>query len=714
MDNFNMDNLGNEELPIFEGSDGLNKNKSVEEQIASVKEELEIIKENISRMEKNLETNAYYKSSAGAADYEILSDSIVTMQDAAEDLQNELHELITNALEKGEIKGDLESILKNPYREENFKIGRVGINGHYAVFSDSERFGKQAIVYENTDRNKCVDYIEQRQPAMKPTYYVIENLHDFAQGINQNIVYGTFEECLQLYQQYSALEECQEKYNKMCGIQEDISATKTTVVLGVKTGKNDQDIILNMKGHPFFQDLQGHPVFNEAVLKSEHGTNKYILDDLSVIRTQIEDTQGKEISIFRAQTEDICAKADYKDDYLFVEYSGAVQAVQCRKETVSMISILENAEKEYLDLKDKYLNSDLDIQYADVQTEEKKVEELKDICAEKLVKAVEKDIFRLGELTQAGARKLLEPEFREQLKTALIQNKDIVSLNAAYINHIFVPCTGYQNRPEITQKFFDKMIYQRDKTILKYEILDEKKEREILKDIVKNGDKEKAFMYIEAKAEEESTIAAYHQRGTFEIEMEKHLDFENCYFSGIKLEGTFEGVDFSDCYFYNCKIENAEFKDCNFKNATLSNMEGKNVSFQNTDFEKADLWFARFENTQFKDVNFSEGNWRSISTVRDTVSFENCDFTMTNMNSVYIQGSKIIGEMKNINTISVTMGGATGQEIKKHERMIKETLGSGNARGKQIGKKENLGNKRASGATASRKSETRRQRGKSR
>lgn len=221
-------------------------------------------------------------------------------------------------------------------------------------------------------------------------------------------------------------------------------------------------------------------------------------------------------------------------------------------------------------------------------------------------------------------------------------------------------------------------------------------------------------MYIEAKAKEESTIAAYHQRGTFAIEMEKHLDFENCYFSGIKLEGTFEGVDFSDCYFYNCKIENAEFKDCNFKNATLSNMEGKNVSFQNTDFEKADLWFARFENTQFKDVNFSEGNWRSISTVRDTVSFENCNFTMTDMNSVYIQGSKIIGEMKNTNTISVTMGGATNRELQKHERMIKETLGSSNVRGKLPGKKEALGSERASGVTASRKPETRRRRGKSR
>lgn len=234
-----------------------------------------------------------------------------------------------------------------------------------------------------------------------------------------------------------------------------------------------------------------------------------------------------------------------------------------------------------------------------------------------------------------------------------------VGINTVYINMHQVQCTGYQNRPEITQGLLDKMIEQR-----------------------------------------------------LELDMEKHMDFRNCYFSGIKLEGTFEGVNFSDCYFSNCKFENAQFKDCNFKNATFSNVEVRSVSFQNTNFEKADLWFSRFENTQFKDVNFSEGNWKSVSTVKDTVSFENCNFTMTSMNSVYIQGSKISGEMKNIDTISVTLGGATNRELQKHEKMIKETLSSGNARGKEIGKKKTLGSERAS--KASRKPEARRRRGKSR
>ncbi|MDE7423781.1 MAG: pentapeptide repeat-containing protein [Lachnospiraceae bacterium] len=706
---------------LAQGNDDLNK--SVEEQIASMKSELEAMDKSIADLKESLETDEYYKTSAGAADYEVNRGALEGMEDAAEEMRKELNELITNALEKGEIKGDVESFLKNPYREENFKIDRVGIDGHYAVFSDSERFGKQAIVYENTDRNKCVDYIEQRQPAKEPTYYVIENLHDFAQGLNQNIIYSKFETCLQLYQEYSALEECQAQYNKICGIQKDISDGKTTVVLGVTTGGNDQDIIRN------YQDSQVYPIFNEFFVKGEHATNKYILDDLQVIKTQIENIQGKEIFVNTAM----------KDDYFFEGYSNGNE--RQRKETIDMISVLENAEKECAIVEEEYWNGDLDSDYAKVMLEKQKVEELAGICADKLVNAVEKDVSRSEELTLAGARKLLEPEFRDKLKTALNNDKDVVSINAVYINRHQVQCTGYQNRPEITQKLLDKMIYQRDESILKYEILDDKKEKEILKEIVENKDRKKALMYMEAKAKEESTMEEYIQIGsgpdtldpdTIEaylqsrrlelVDMEKFMDFHNCYFSGIKLEGTFEGVNFSDCYFSNCKFENAEFKECNFKNATFSDVEARSVSFQNTGFEGADLWSSRFENTQFKEVNFSESNWKSISTVTDTVSFENCNFTMTSMNAVYIQGSKISGEMKNIDTISVTLGGATSQEIENHKRMIKDTLGSNNARGKEIGKKEHLGTEgnrkkksdRASATMSSRKPEARRRRGKSR
>lgn len=71
-------------------------NKSIEEQIASMKAELKVTERNISRLKKDLETNEYYKSAAGAADYERVSDSIAAMQDVAEEMRNELREKIKN------------------------------------------------------------------------------------------------------------------------------------------------------------------------------------------------------------------------------------------------------------------------------------------------------------------------------------------------------------------------------------------------------------------------------------------------------------------------------------------------------------------------------------------------------------------------------------------------------------------------------------------
>ena len=85
-------------------------------------------------------------------------------------------------------KLNVEDLVKNPFTEENFVIGK-SMSENYIVLSDSERFGKQAIVYENPDRNKCIDYIEDRKPAKKPSYYVIDNLKDFMDGKSQNILW---------------------------------------------------------------------------------------------------------------------------------------------------------------------------------------------------------------------------------------------------------------------------------------------------------------------------------------------------------------------------------------------------------------------------------------------------------------------------------------------------------------------------------------------
>lgn len=72
--------------------------KSQKEQISFIKETLEVIRNNIFILEKDLETDGYYKSANGAADYERVSDSIIAMKDVAKDLQNELSKIITKKI----------------------------------------------------------------------------------------------------------------------------------------------------------------------------------------------------------------------------------------------------------------------------------------------------------------------------------------------------------------------------------------------------------------------------------------------------------------------------------------------------------------------------------------------------------------------------------------------------------------------------------------
>ena len=100
----------------------------------------------------------------------------------------------------------------------------------------------------------------------------------------------------------------------------------------------------------------------------------------------------------------------------------------------------------------------------------------------------------------------------------------------------------------------------------------------------------------------------------------------------------------------------------------------KSVVFDSVNFEEASMHSILLENGTFKNTNFSYTSWKSVSTSKNTVSFENCDFLLADMNKVYIKGSEIAGEIKNVNTIYVTMGGATDGEVKKHRQDIIDTL----------------------------------------
>lgn len=184
------------------------------------------------------------------------------------------------------------------------------------------------------------------------------------------------------------------------------------------------------------------------------------------------------------------------------------------------------------------------------------------------------------------------------------------------INGVLVPRTGYKGAPEITQEIFDEMIKDAHECLI----------------------------------------------------------FENCYFANVTISGKFENASFENCYFSGCKMEDAEFINVSFKNATIySDMNG--VEFSEVSFEGAGIYDSKWKNVMFEQANFFNSDWKHVSTVQDTVTFKDCNFLLADMNTVFLKGSKVEGKMENVDSIHVTMGGATAAEISNHEDMILQTLG---------------------------------------
>lgn len=484
----------------------------------SLEDQIAFHRDNIDRLKKDLQENGHKYLSG---EYEMTENYIDAIQTVVKELQEELKEEMTEKMNNGlKLEGDLESLLKNPYREENFKIEQTA-SGSYAVRSDSKKFGEQAIVYENMDRHECVNYIEERQPAKEPEYYVIENLHDFVEGKNANITYGTLQDCLQKYSQYmkndmqnSTLN--QEEYNNYI-----------TCTLGVTTGKNDMDLVRCINGTSY--------AATGIITNQEHNTNKYVLDDVKVIMDVLDIQKAMKVE-GNSNKIDYIPLEQLKGKEVFAGYSDNNLA---RKES---------------------LVSNMSIRFSNGQ--------------------IEKALF----------------------------------------NGVELPRTGYKGAPEVTQERFNAML----------------------------------------------------QNGS------KNMNLKGCYISEVTIQGKFENASFENCYFSDCRFENAEFINSDFRNASIHDSDAVHVKFSGVSLEFAGIYNAKWEDTHFKNVDFINCTWKNISTPKpDTVSFENCDFLLADMNAVYMKGIQVVGEMKHLESVSVTLGGATAEEVEKHRENVIETFHSG-------------------------------------
>lgn len=117
-------------------------------------------------------------------------------------------------------------------QESNFRIEQIE-SGTFVVKSDSIRFGKQAITFESTFRNECINYIDTHSEPSKPTYYVIEDLSTWSNN-------APIKSILERYDYFVDAISAFIKYRSNVY---DYSDSKSKLTLGVSIGNSEVDII---------------------------------------------------------------------------------------------------------------------------------------------------------------------------------------------------------------------------------------------------------------------------------------------------------------------------------------------------------------------------------------------------------------------------------------------------------------------------------------
>lgn len=144
--------------------------------------------------------------------------------------------------------------------------------------------------------------------------------------------------------------------------------------------------------------------------------------------------------------------------------------------------------------------------------------------------------------------------------------------------------------------------------------------------------------------------------------------FENLNFRNIKFPAEVGGR-FVNCTFHNCDFSNtdvhAQFDKCSIYSATT---EG---AFFNAGFQHCTIANTGFQNStvasSFSDVNIRQCYARNTA-------FNGCIFENGVMDRFFLQNDVTATNTQGLETVKITMGGATAQEIENHTRQIFEVL----------------------------------------
>lgn len=155
-------------------------------------------------------------------------------------------------------------------------------------------------------------------------------------------------------------------------------------------------------------------------------------------------------------------------------------------------------------------------------------------------------------------------------------------------------------------------------------------------------------------------------------ELNQNIDFSNCHFFEVTFDNlSLYGFPFQNSRFYGCKFNGFTLTDCDFENTSITDCIFNSSIIDGCNFKNAGIYQTSFENTNLVNNSFELTSFRH-SSFSDTTIKKN-DFQKSKMNSVYFRNVESI-DNEALDTISITMGGATTEEVANHRQQIMRSL----------------------------------------
>lgn len=147
-------------------------------------------------------------------------------------------------------------------------------------------------------------------------------------------------------------------------------------------------------------------------------------------------------------------------------------------------------------------------------------------------------------------------------------------------------------------------------------------------------------------------------------------NFSGRYFAHLKIVGQAE-MNYSDCRFMECSLEGQDFSACSFEGAII-NSDMRDCIFQSCNFKGATLYGSKVESCDFLNADFSDSSMKRIRVRNSDLS--GVSFLLATLDGVQMDNIIINHPVQYIDTATITMGGATGQECEQNRERIYAAL----------------------------------------